>query len=484
MRGWAAPTACDPCGCEVVEEPKVLLCRVLPTLDAGGTAVPGTTQLIGADCKKYVLPSTSGETPFTGVPTATVSWVPGGVAGHAPQANVNVSANANQAIIVVGDGIYAPTLCSQVPGLPAAGPATPGLTSFVGSDCRLYTLPAYPPAFNLCASLAALPNAGPAVPGTTIFVGADCQRYTLPAYPAPVNVCATIQAFPLGGQATPGATLLVGADCQRYTIPGQAVFQPNNSSTVSWVLAGPFNHTPTANVIISAQPNNALVDNAGLYVPNLCSSLAGLPSSGNLAHGVELVGDNCTTYTFRIDPDACNSLQNRPGGLFVAELPTEIISDGFQPPVVAINNPGLGGTVCVPPGPQLIVIPQFTVTYTNPSNCRSVAIRPTFNTKARVQGIPDNVWQINHVWDTAIGIPPPILTNREIVAELITVFGPPGYVSGNTASRAIQVEGLVVPPGATLFMSYRVEACAGPFTASANNLIEVSSFVTWEGGFI
>jgi hypothetical protein len=268
-------------------------------------------------------------------------------------------------------------------------------------------------------------------------------------------------------------------------VPGQAVFQPNNSSTISWILAGPFNHSPTANAIISPQAGNILVDNLGLYVPapvSACTQLAARPNSGRLLSGVSLLADDCTYYDFLISADPCNSLQNTVSGLFVPELPTEIVSGGLLTPIVALTNPPLGGTVC-PAGPQLTIIPTFVASYTNTSTCRSLVFRPTFSSKVRVQGVTDNNWEVKHSFSTNLGAPIPP-TGSDIIAELVNLGGPVGYVTGNTSSRQIEVEGIVIPPGQTLFMSYMVEACAGAFTASSSNLIEVSSFITWAGGYI
>ncbi len=95
-------------------------------------------------------------------------------------------------------------------------------------------------AFNLCAALALLPVGAPGVPGVTTFVGADCQVHTLPAAGL-FDLCAGLAALPLGATAIPGTTVLIGDDCQRHLLP---------VSPTSFLYVGPplLVHTITHNL--------------------------------------------------------------------------------------------------------------------------------------------------------------------------------------------------------------------------------------------
>jgi len=47
------------------------------------------------------------ETPFDGQDTASISWTPGGIDGHEPFADVNISGDAGNIIVIHSDGLYA-----------------------------------------------------------------------------------------------------------------------------------------------------------------------------------------------------------------------------------------------------------------------------------------------------------------------------------------------------------------------------------------
>lgn len=224
---------------------------------------------------------------------------------------VNVSAAANQAMSILADGLYVPTVCSVVATLAAAPvtattrvlgydsatglcnlvPAGGGVTVtdtltvdmvLTGTDISANVLISttagnsittnatgiYSP--NLCLQLQGTPaNLAPALATTTLLAlnGASCERVTF---------CGLLGAL----DTTTDGTVPVGAEvvyvradgsCGRAAIPGAAgggVVTATDTTTIDFTITGT---DITGFVKISATAFNSVVANAdGLYVPTAC----------------------------------------------------------------------------------------------------------------------------------------------------------------------------------------------------------------------
>lgn len=155
-------------------------CSVVTGMATGAVAVLGTSKFVGSDCQLHVIPA---NIVLTANDTATVNLTASGTDSHTLQADVKLSATANNSITANADGLYVPSFCSVLAGRPTGAAGVAGTTLFLGSDCQFHLLPAAATPFNLCTALAALPagNAGqPAIVLTTKIVGADCKTYTIP----------------------------------------------------------------------------------------------------------------------------------------------------------------------------------------------------------------------------------------------------------------------------------------------------------------
>jgi hypothetical protein len=271
------------------------LCEALVLLSDGGEIVFGQTQLVGADCKLYTVPTSGGsETPNTVTDSSSVDLTASGTLGRDISASVKLSDDAGQIIESRPDGLYATfnpdppvSACDQIQAFPFEGDAEPG-TVLVGSDCRLYTFPASesltvidsdtvdltltgnqlaaavkldPDTGNilyatpdglelLCSDVLACappvtvtdtPTLNLTVTGQDIQgavkisadAGNDLEAHGDGLY---VSVCEALAEAPGPSTAVPGVTELIGADCAKYTLPTGTTLQVQDTGTVnlSW----------------------------------------------------------------------------------------------------------------------------------------------------------------------------------------------------------------------------------------------------------
>lgn len=108
--------------CVKFESPASLVCRMLGGMLANGEAVPATTQLVGADCRTYTIPVSS-QTALTVNDSATIDLSVSGSFGHTLTAEVKISTQLGNQIVVNSDGIFVDTtvtdICPILAGLPA-----------------------------------------------------------------------------------------------------------------------------------------------------------------------------------------------------------------------------------------------------------------------------------------------------------------------------------------------------------------------------
>lgn len=288
------------------------LCATFALLAEGGSVVYDSTQLVGADCKTYTIPSPGSvsETPNTAVDSSTVDVSATGTLGRAIGAAVKISAAADNIIIANGDGLYAPepepvlTTCQQLQNFPAGAPAVEG-TILIGADCEQHTLE-FPDtsitvtdtdSVNLTLTgnnLEAAVRLSPSSIGAIVPAGLEitCANVLTCAPPVTVldsatvdhtlvgqqlssavrlsavagnvlsvqldglylNLCQQLSALPGPSEAVVGVTELVGADCQTYTLPEAAVIGIADTTSVDLDIDG----GPTLRATVNIQPNTLL----------------------------------------------------------------------------------------------------------------------------------------------------------------------------------------------------------------------------------
>ena len=83
------------------------LCTELAAVTNAGFAVPGITQVLGADCQTYIMPAATAETPLAVVDTPSINLTASGASNHTLQADAKISTAANNQLSILADGLYA-----------------------------------------------------------------------------------------------------------------------------------------------------------------------------------------------------------------------------------------------------------------------------------------------------------------------------------------------------------------------------------------
>lgn len=316
-------------------------CTAIANFAQAGPITPGTTLLVGADCKLYTVPANPGQTPITANDSSTIDFTVSGSNSHTLDASVKVSATAGNQIVANADGLFvaAPTpfdLCTSLSALTSGGSGVAGTTQFVGPDCKIYTLP---PAFSETTitandtSTVDLSSSGTsghvlqaavkvsATAGNQIAVNADGLFVPAPASVSETPITttnsstATITASGVSNHSllvnvrvssSAGNLVAVNADGLYVGTPVQTPLTVNDSSTIDFTANGTDAHTLTGSVKVSATAGNQITVNAdGIYAAALaptqaqiCAILNGLTASATPAipANTDLIGKNCTTF--------------------------------------------------------------------------------------------------------------------------------------------------------------------------------------------
>lgn len=165
---------------------------------------------------------------------------------------------------------FADQLCAAIADLVSAGDLVLEVTEVVGADCQTYTVPETliavvdTPSVNLTSS-------GPF--GHTlqadVIISPDAGNATviLPNGVYTPDLCTAAADADPGAPVVFDVTELLGADCLTHTVT-ETPITVVDSNSVDLTSSGPFGHTIEADVNLSANPGNQIVELVdGLFVP-------------------------------------------------------------------------------------------------------------------------------------------------------------------------------------------------------------------------
>lgn len=253
------------------------LCLALAGLANGGEAIPGSTKLIGNDCKVYTIPAgvAPAETPNAAIDTTSVNLTLSGTLNRTIKADVLVSPDAGNTLQLNPNGLFVPPVGAPI---------------------------------STCMAIQAFAVGPDAIEGT-LLIGADCQKHTL-RYPDPITVTDTSSVdLTLAGtnlsanlRLDPTSIGRVTGDGFQITCFDILVCAPAvtvvDTTSLDLSIVG---QQVTGIVRISTDPSNALsVRPNGLFV-DVCSALAGgNPPQPAVVDSTVLVGADCNRYTLPV----------------------------------------------------------------------------------------------------------------------------------------------------------------------------------------
>lgn len=290
------------------------LCDTLSALAPNGSASIGVTQLVGKDCKTYTVP----ETPISVTDTPSIDLTASGSFTHTLQADLKLSAEADNVAEIRVDGLYVPpadapaTACAQISAFPTGANAVYGSTLVLGNDCAYHMLPAvsFPSVLDtltvdltltgtvISADVRVNPDADNLLTITATGLKVDCDDVVscvhspvtvldtstvdltlvgqqisasvkVSADPdnaisvAPdgllVDVCAELQSFGNGAAGVFGVTSFLGNDCLYHVLPTETPLTAVDSTTIDFTT-GPGSHTITGVVKVCPTPGLLTID--------------------------------------------------------------------------------------------------------------------------------------------------------------------------------------------------------------------------------
>lgn len=249
------------------------VCTSLAALPNNGPAIPGTV-LVGSNCATYTVPPLSPN--FTVLDTTTVDLT---LAGSVLSANVVVSPDAGNILEVHPNGLYA-SVCDGIEGLPIGTPVS-GTGNFVGEDCQTHVFTESPLVANDSSS----------IDFTTVAPNGHTITAMVRLDPDPGNL---LIINPNG--------LFLDCDAVADCIAAETPITVIDTSTVDLTVSGVNNHTLSAVVRLSADPDNDLIVNPDGIFFSLCDALDDLPGpvSPAVPGTTVLVGNDCNLYTLPV----------------------------------------------------------------------------------------------------------------------------------------------------------------------------------------
>lgn len=325
------------------------LCNALAALPAGAAAVPGVTELIGADCLKHILPL---QVPLAVVDTPSVDLTINPAVPQVLQADVIISPTAGNTTVILPNGVYTPSICLQMAAL--VGPFTPvvfGVTPILGLDCQGHVVNETPFTFTDTTTIDGTVS-GPfghdltavvrvsALPGNDITIQADglyAPGTNLQAIDTPCFDF-TLVEFPPGSFQISGSPIISPNAGNSLSCVGNGLFVPAvgpadvSITTLDTaclnldVVEGPPSvFQITGNPIISPDLGNALSCTAnGLFVaPGAVQQPVTITPIDTPCFDA-VVGGAFPNFTISgnpiISPNADNSLSCLPNGLFAPDV--------------------------------------------------------------------------------------------------------------------------------------------------------------------
>lgn len=222
---------------------------------------------------------------------------------------------------------------------------------------------------NLCPKYAAIADqfqfldcAGTIIAPNTPLV--TCEEFA-------EQLCATIADLATGGSVVLEVTQLVGADCLTYTIP-ETPITVIDTSTIDFTASGPYNHTITGVVRVSADVGNIIeIHSDGIYATVdgiVCEQIADFTVGAPVVFGVtQLVGDDCELHT--VPPTVISVLDTPSVNMTITGAPgSQVISadvkiSSASGNVTTINVDGVytpGVCTQIAPLPSGVYVPGVT----------------------------------------------------------------------------------------------------------------------------
>lgn len=297
------------------------------------------------------------------------------------RADVKISTLANNSIVANATGIYAPSLCSVVAGLPTGTALATG-SLVLGNDCQFHALPAA----TITTWLVDTPTSGTQsiTNGDTLLVsGLNGIAANLLGKNLQIDydLCGQLQAKTQGAQGVFGTSLFFGDDCRYHRLPipdTQDAFTPQDSSTVGWAINGPFGHSPTAEVKLNPDPVNIITETPTGLFAFASAAILDADDSPTINFTTSGVDSHTITGDVKISGRIGNRIFIDNQGLFVdpqvfTQTPiTPVNSTTLQLLVAGVNNHDITGSVVVSPQANNSLTALNTGMYV-PSTCSVIA---------------------------------------------------------------------------------------------------------------
>lgn len=327
----------DANGCESIYPPQQAdVCGTIASARIGSPLKTGD-KVLGSDCKLHEfsqLPVSVYDTPSLDL----------NISGTTLSGNVNSTwikglfstISDPCASLTYNDGIFtiainkaciiSSSLCSALNAITTSGNFTYESTQVLGKDCKVYTIPAQDLSFERTTGILSISGGGDSVK-LTIYQGVssptiEATQTGIDTVSLAYNLKPSIETAGVVGNSicatTPLASAqsdtLVAYNCatQKWTTfqsPNLSVVQ---SPTVFLTPGGIKGHQLRADVNISLEPNNILVDNGGLFVPS--SASVGVSDTSTLDLNL---ASNTISGNVKVSSTAGNVLSATQDGLYV-----------------------------------------------------------------------------------------------------------------------------------------------------------------------
>lgn len=248
----------DISGCNVCEDPNNFICRYMQLFPDG--APDCDVKYFGDDCKWHSIPNLDKFNIASPLGTLTI-------AEQNCQYEIDVD------------------ICRSLSFITNTGVLQYDQTQVLSKDCKWVTIPSFRESnitLNVSGGLT-----GSAV-GHVLNLGID--------------PCQVLASIPTGPDAVYGVTQLISSDCRKVVLPpfpAETKITPVDSASIDLSVSGTSDHTLSAEVKRSSNPDNAIADPSvtnGLYVPTMCAQVrALLPSSGVSQSGDSFLAINGNT---------------------------------------------------------------------------------------------------------------------------------------------------------------------------------------------
>lgn len=328
-----------------------------------------------------LVPAAAAETPITPIDTPSVNLTVSGVNSHTLQADVVISPDAGNSVVILPNGVYVPDVCTQFEDIVGAVVPATGATVFVDRDCNLVSLPAVTEItvddtvtvdLTLTAGEITADVNVSAVAGNSLVVLGD--GLYVPVAVTDVNITGvdtncidtTVTEGPANTFSVSSVPIISPAVGNQVSCTAQGLFVPAATGQVTCEsVTGVFDVTvdaldPGDGVLTDTCEIKLFPDFIALDTASVNTSV-----TRNGAGDFVFSADTVVAATAVGFPAACNGLVAGAGGL-------------YAPPNSTGNQASVPITSTLYSGPlaesQVESSPTFTVNITNPSDCRSAIL--------------------------------------------------------------------------------------------------------------